>query len=529
MGKRRFRWLPAVLTVAVGATIVLVAAGCGGGGGTTSTNSSGNTSAHIIDGTTGTVVNIDPANEYDYDSFTVDLPIFQGLYGFPNGATLQPVLATGCSHSKDLKTWTCQLRHNIKFSNGDPMTSADVKYSFDRVLKIKGDQGTYTLLSALSSTSVSGPYTVVFHLNTADSVWPYILSTNAGYVVDKKTFPATKILANTDTKHMIGTGPYVLSKFTPGQQAVLNPNPNYWGPKPKNGGVIINYYSKSSTMKLDLEKGNLDMAFQTFAPTEVAAMQKEKSLVVHQGHGVVIRYLVFNVKRPPFNNLDVRKAIAYLMPRQTIASRVYHGTVAPLYSMVPQGLPGASQPYKTLYGAAPNLTKAKQAMAASGMKTPLPITIWWTPTHYGDASADEYTEIQRALDASGLFKVTLKSAEWAQYSSALGKTYGAFQLGWFPDYPDADDYTVSFYQTGSFFSNGYSNPAMDSLIKKERAATGTARYSYLKQMQMLGAKDLPTIPYWQGNMIVAAQKNVQGIDNTLDAAYYMRFWLISKS
>src|SRR5262249_8358620 len=158
--------------------------------------------------------------------------------------------ATGCSHSKDLKTWTCQLRHNVKFSNGDPMTSADVKYSFDRVQAIKGDQGIWTLLTYLASTTTKGKYGVVFHLTAPDSVWPLILSTNAGYVVDKSTFPAGKILANTDTAHMIGTGPYVLTKFTPGQQAVLTPNKNYWGPKPKNGGVIINYYTKSSTMKL---------------------------------------------------------------------------------------------------------------------------------------------------------------------------------------------------------------------------------------------------------------------------------------
>ncbi|HLY85344.1 MAG TPA: ABC transporter substrate-binding protein [Gaiellaceae bacterium] len=520
MGKTRKRWL--LLAVAVLA--VAAAAGTAYGGGKAS-----KAGKILVDGTTGTVVNIDPANEYDYDSFTVDLNIFQGLYGFPKGAKLQPVLATGCSHSPNLKTWTCKLRHGVKFSNGDPMTSADVKYSFDRVQKIKGDQGIYTLLSDLKSTSTSGAYTVVFHLIHPFSVWPYILSTNAGYVVDKNTFPADKILANTDTAHMIGTGPYVLTKFTPSQQAVFTPNKNYWGAAPKNGGLIINYFSKSSTMKLALQQGSLDMAFQTFTPTELAAMGKQKSLVVHSGHGVVIRYLVFNVKRPPFNNINVRRAIAYLMPRQTIASRVYHGTVEPLYSMVPQGLPSAIPAYKTLYGASPNLAKAKAAMKAAKVKTPLKITIWWTPSHYGDASADEYAEIQRALNASGLFKVTLKSAEWAQYSGALGKQYGAFQLGWFPDYPDADDYTVSFYQTNSFFSNGYSSKQMTSLIAKERGAkTSALRYSYLKKMQLLGAKDLPTIPYWQGNMIAVSRSNVKGIDSTLDAAYYMRFWLISK-
>lgn len=522
MGKRRFRWLPAGVAVAVVAAAAVLAATAYGGG--------RSNSGILVDGTTDTVVNIDPANEYDYGSFTVDLLIYQGLYGFPNGAKLQPVLATGCSASKNLMTWTCQLRKGVKFSDGNPMTSADVKYSFDRVQKIKGDQGIWTLLTYLKSTTTKGPYTVVFHLNHPDSIWPYILSTNAGYVVEQSHYPANKIVSNTDTKDLIGTGPYVLSKFTPGQQAVFTPNTHYWGPKPKNSGVIINYFSKSSTMKLALEQGSIDMAFETFTPQEISSLRTEKGIVVNSAPGVVIRYLVFNVKRPPFNNLNVRKAIAYLMPRQDIASRVYHGTVTPLYSMVPKGLPGAVESYKSLYGASPNVAKAKAAMKAAHVKTPLPITLWWTPSHYGDASADEYVEIQRALNASKLFKVTLKSAEWAQYSSTLGKTYGAFQLGWFPDYPDADDYTVSFYQPNSFYNNGYANKTMNSLIAKERAArTTSSRMKYLRDMQTLAAQTLPTIPYWQGNMIAVGRSNVHGIPSTLDATYYMRFWLISKS
>ena len=335
--KRRLRWASAVTTVALAAIAAVIATSAYGGA---------KTAPVIVDGSTGTVVNIDPANEYDYDSFTVDLNIFQGLYGFPHGAKLAPVLATGCTHSTNLKTWTCHLRHGVKFSNGDSMTSADVKYSFDRVVKIKGDQGIYTLLSALKSVSTSGAYTVVFHLNTPDSIWPYILSTNAGYIVDKNTFPSDTILANTDTGHMIGTGPYVLTNFTPSQQAVFGINQHYWGTKPKNGGLIIQYYDSSSTMKLALQNKTLDMAFQTFAPNEITAMKKNTSLTVHSGPGVVIRYLVFNVKRKPYNNINVRRAIAYLMPRQDIAKRVYHGTVSPLYSMVPKGLPGQTDAFK---------------------------------------------------------------------------------------------------------------------------------------------------------------------------------------
>jgi peptide/nickel transport system substrate-binding protein len=517
MTKGKFRVVVTVLAVAAAVTAVVATTAYGGA----------KAKKVIVDGSTGTVVNIDPANEYDYDSFSVDLNIFQGLYGFPHGAKLQPVLATGCTHSADLKTWTCKLRHGVKFSNGDPMTSADVKYSFDRVQAIKGDQGIYTLLSYLGSTTTSGTYTVVFHLTHPFSIWPYILSTNAGYIVDKNTFPANSILANTDTADMVGTGPYKLTGFTPGVSAVFSPNPNYWGTAPANGGVIINYYTSSSAMKLALQQGTLDMAFQTFTPTELRAMGKLSSLVVHQGHGVVIRYLVFNVKRKPFSNIHIRRAIAYLMPRQTIANRVYHNTVEPLYSMVPKGLPGQYDAFKKLYGASPNLAKAKAEM--KGIKKPLKITLWYTPTHYGAASADEYVEIQRALNASGLFKVTLKTTEWSQYVSTLGRQYGAFQLGWFPDYPDADDYTVSFYQTHSFFNNGYSSRHMNLLLNAERAAkTETARYADLKKIQILGAQDLPTIPYWQGNMVAVSRKNVKGINSTLDAAFYMRFWLISK-
>jgi peptide/nickel transport system substrate-binding protein len=482
----------------------------------------------IVDGTTDSITNIDPANEYDYGTFTLDLLIFQGLYGFPNSAKLKPMLATGCKPSNNLKTWTCTLRRGVKFSDGSPMTSADVKWSFDRVNKIKGDQGIYTLLTNLKSVSTKGTYGVVFHLKSPQSTWPFILATNAGFIVPKNMYPLNKIRTNNQSQ--VGTGPYKLVKYTPGQQAVFQVNPNYWGPKPKNDQLIINYYSKSSTMKLALQQGSIDMAFREFTPTETQSLSKAKGITVHAGNGVVIRYMVFNVKRPPFNKLAVRKAIAYLMPRQAIATRVYHGQVKPLYSMVPQGLAGHTDVFASVYGKKPSVAKARAVLKAAGIATPIPIDVWWTPTHYGDASADEYAEIKRAFDSSGLFKVTLKSAEWAQYSAALGDTYNAFQLGWFPDYPDAEDYTFPFYQTGNFTKNGYSSKQFDTLIKKEYAAkTLSQRLSVIRAEERLMTKDVPIVPYWQGKMVVVNRNNIRGVNRTLDASYNLRFWLLSKS
>ena len=488
----------------------------------------------ILDGTTETVTNVDPAGNYDYGSGTLDILVYQHLLDLNAGSTIPaPSLATGCKANATVTVWTCTLRKGVKFSNGDPFTSTDVKWSFDRVNKIHDPSGIWGLISNLKSVTTSGPYSVSFHLNTAQSTWPYILATGAGEIVDHKVYPANKIVSNTDVKDLVGTGPYVLSKFTPGQTAVFTPNPNYDGVNGKlaNGGLIVTYYSKSSTMKLALQKGEIDMAFDTFTPTEYSALGKTSGITLYKGKGVGIRYLVLNVKRAPTNNLAVRKAIAYLMPRQDIASRVYHGQVVPLYSMPPAGLPGHLDAFGEVYGMTPNVAKAKAVLAAAGVKTPVPLTLWWTPTHYGDASADEFTEMQRAFNASKLFKVTLKSAEWATYSKTLGTQYGAFQLGWFPDYPDAEDYITPFYGTKSnFTSNGYSNPKMDAIITKEEAAKTLAeRLTYIKQAQMLAAQDAPIIPYWQNLMLVVARNNVQNLPKTIDLDYLMRFWLLSKS
>ncbi len=519
--RRRLAALAALLLVAA----VTLAAGCGGNSG----GKGGGGGGTLVDGTTDSVTNVDPAGNYDYGSATLDAPIFQHLLeAGPGGIKPHPVLAKDCEFQGDLKTYGCDLRTDVKFHNGQKMTAADVVASFNRVNKIKDESGIYTLLSNLDSVEATGQYAVTFHLKAPQATWPLILTTGAAQIVPK-TYPADKLVSNTSPQY--GTGPYMLTKFTPGQQAVLERFKDYWGDAPKSDRLIIRYYTKSSTMKLALENKNIDMAFQSFTPTELGSLQNDSGLVVHKGKGSSIRYLVLNVTRPPTDKLAVRQAIAYMMPRASIASRVYRGTVVPLYSQVPAGLPGHVDAFATQYGKSPDATKAKSMLQTAGISTPVNLTLWYTPTHYGDASADEFAEIKRALETDGVFKVTLQSAEWATYSDALGKTYGAFQLGWFPDYVDGENYLLPFFDSNSNFTeNNYKNPAMDSLLKKEQGTKDeSAREDLIKQAQMLSAKDVPIIPYWQGAMVAVSRDNVNGIDETLDPTFIMRFWLISKS
>jgi peptide/nickel transport system substrate-binding protein len=524
---RRFVWRVGALLVVLAFTAAVTAA-CGGSSSKSSSNGGGG-SGTLVDGTTDSVTNIDPAGNYDFGSATVDYAIFQHLLeAGPGNLKPHPVLATSCEFQGGLTTYACDLRENVKFHNGETMTSADVVASFDRVVKIEDPSGIYTLLSNLKSVEAQGPNKVVFHLKAPQATWPQILTTGAAQIVPKSAYPAGKIRPNGQPQY--GTGPYMLTSYKPGQQAVFKKFDDYWGDPPKSDNLIIRYYTKSSTMKLALENGDIDMAFRDFTPTELKSLESNGDLAVHKGSGSAIRYLVLNVNQPPTNQLAVRQAIAYLMPRASIASRVYNGTVKPLFSMVPAGLPGHVDAFKAEYGDSPNADKAKAALSGAGVSMPVNLTLWYTPTHYGDASADEFAEIQRALEASGVFKVTLKSAEWAQYSDALGKQYGAFQLGWFPDYVDGENYLLPFYDSKSnFTSNNYKSAQMDSLLAKEQGTeSSTARTDVIKQAQQLAAKDVPIIPYWQGAMIAVSQKDVQGIDETLDPTFIMRFWLISK-
>jgi peptide/nickel transport system substrate-binding protein len=527
MTRSRMRWQLGAFSLLVLAVVLL--------GATAGRSALGGSSASstLIDGTTDTVTNLDPAGTYDYGTFTADYQVFQHLMNYTNGPKLEPELATKCFPAGGLKTWRCNLRKGVTFQDGSAFDSADVKFSIDRVnnksiLKQAAANSPSPLIGNLKSVTTNGKYAVTFHLKAPQVTWPAILATQCCNIVPSDTYAPDKLMPN--TSQQIGTGPYKLVKYTPGQQAVFQAYSGYWGPKPKTSNLIINYYSKSSTMKLALQKGEIDMAYQSFTPTEITSLQKQKGLRVYSGAGGRIRYLVFNVTRDPGNSAAIRRAIAYLMPRQAIATRVYHGQVTPLFSMVPSGYPGHTDAFATAYGRVPNQAKAKQVLQAAGLTTPVPVEIWWTPTHYGDASADEYAEIKRGLEKGGLFTVTLKSSEWAQYSATLGTQYNVFQLGWFPDYPDAEDYLVPFYRSDTFTQSGYKSPIMQTLIRKELgAAKLSQRLGYIRQIQALAAKDVPIIPYWQQAMIAVGRNNVHGIPSTLDPTVYMRFNKLSKS
>jgi peptide/nickel transport system substrate-binding protein len=358
-----------------------------------------------------------------------------------------------------------------------------------------------------------------------------VLATGSFAIVPSDSYPADEL----ETKDFIGSGRYEVADYEPGQQTVLQANPNYSGDAPpKTDQAIIQYFDKASALKLALEQGDVDIAYRSLSPTDLSDLGNADGVQVVSGQGAEIRYMVFNLDLMPGDNdeqkLAIRKAIAQTIDRQSIADNVYDGTVKPLYSMIPTGLQYSGPSFDEAYGEAPDTDAATQTLQDAGVKTPVPLEIWYTPSHYGASSGDEYAEIKRQLDDSGLFDVTLKSTEWNQYSeAAFTDKYPIYQLGWFPDYPDADDYVGNFYSNTSFMNIHYDNPEMQKLLAEEKASTDEdTRQQAFDQIQKIGAEDIPQIPIWEADQVGAQRDDVQGLEETFDPAFIFRFWLLSK-
>jgi peptide/nickel transport system substrate-binding protein len=512
------------IAAVLAAVLAVVVAACGSSGG------SGGT---IIRGTTDQPVSYDPAGAYDLPSYDVIYAVYQNLMTIPPGkSTPVPEAAEKCDYTDNSnQTYECTLKPDLKFSDGSTLDSKDVKFSFDRNIKIADPNGGSSLFANMKSVEAPSPDKVVFHLKAPDATWPFVLTTGSAAIVPD-SYPADKLQPS---DKVIGSGRYTLSKYDPGTQTVLQKNDSYTGSDPaKNDSVIVQYYKTSSDLALALKNGEVNIAYRSLSPTDINSLKNQSGIQIVSGNGIEIRYIVFNEDLQPGDSdaqkLAVRQAVAYTIDRDAIASKVYNDTVQPLYSMVPQGLQYATDSFKTEYGATPDVNKAKQVLQQAGIKTPVPLELWYTPSHYGPVSADEYAEIKSQLDDSGLFDVTLKSTEWNQYSTAaFTDKYPVYQLGWFPDYPDADDYTASFYSKDSFLNDHYSNPEMEKLLAQEKASTDTSeRQAAFTKIQDLGAKDAPTIPVWQGKQVAAAQDTIHGIEETFDPSFIFRYWLITK-
>jgi peptide/nickel transport system substrate-binding protein len=512
--------------MAVIASISLVS-GCGLFGGDSS-----DTAGPIVVGTTSAPSTLDPAAAWD-GSWELFRNIYQTLLSYPIGATTpQPDAATCEFTDNSSRTYRCELRKGLKFSNGDTLDATAVKYSIDRIKAINAITGPAGLLGSLDSVEASGDREVTFHLNQPDATFPFVLATPGMSIVDPDDYPAKSLRKGDD---IVGSGPYRLKSYQEGKEAELVRSDNYKGfADRKNDAVTIRYFQDSADMVKALRAGDIDLTYQGLAADDIVAVQSKsggnRNLQIIEGAGSNINYLVFNPKDPYSDKLAVRRAVAQTIDRDAIAHKIYKDTVDPLYSMVPAGLTGHTTGFFDSFGE-PDAAKARAILKDAGISTPVPLTLWYTTDRYGSDTALEFKEIKRQLEDSGLFKITLKSRPWNTYVKGYQNgEYPVFGRGWAPDFPDPDNFIAPFVGEQNALGTPYLEKEITQvLLPRSRQESDRANVAKeFEEAQQILVRDARLLPLWQGKQYLAGNQDISGAERSLDPSTIMMMWELSR-
>lgn len=467
--------------------------------------------------TTDSVPSLDPAGPYDVASRTVQANLYQTLLTIlPDKPTPVPD-AADCQFDSPT-TYTCSLKEKLTFPNGHDLTSADVKFSFDRLVRLKTPGGLAPLFASVKSVSTPDPLTAVFNLTTPDARLPYLLTTTAASIVDEQTYPANGLL---DGKAM-GSGPYQLAGYKSGTEIALTKFAGYRGPRAaQNDGVTIHTVPDSNTLYQEIATGKTDLAFHGLGPNLLDDLRKSGQVQVADAGSAEIRLFAFQMKSLLSRNPAIRRAVAQVIDRSAIAKKAYGDHVSPLFSVVPPGFGGQVDAFKSEYKQ-PSKTAAAAILKDAHIAVPVPLTVGWTPSQYGVGAKAEVLELKRQLEATGLFRITLRSAEWPQYQVATkAGAYDVYQTAWTPQYPDADDYLAPFV-TDAPLQNGYRSAAATKLLQQERTEqNGLKRDDLIGQLQGVIARDVPVIPVWQGRVTVVAAKDLENVKTAPDPLSFL--------
>ncbi|UUU35093.1 ABC transporter substrate-binding protein [Streptomyces sp. CA-210063] len=518
-----------VLTIATGLAAGLLT-GCGSESG-----GSGDSGSNVVMGMSEDVLATDPASGYDPGSWLLFNNVFQSLLSFPNGATEpEPDLAEECSFADSGTTvYECTLKDGLKFSNGEALTAKDVKFSFDRMLKINDDAGPAIMFPMLDKVETPDDKTVRFVLKYADATFPSKIASGAGSIVDESSYDADGLRKDGEA---VGSGPYKLESFGE-DEAVFSVNENYTGTADvENEGVTLKFFhGDQKALKKALLEGDLDITYRGLSAGDISDIETDTSTAdgidIVDGTGAEVQHLVFNMDDPVTGKLGVRQAIAHLLDRDALVNEVYQGTATPLYSIIPAGITGHNTAFFDTYGARPSHDKAEAALRADNITGKVELTLWSTPTRYGPSTDQELEAIAKQLNDSGLFDAKVKSVAFDQYEKdiAAGK-YGVYVKGWIPDYPDPDNFTSPFFGKDNVLGNNYTNDTITGELLTKTAAQSerSSTEKEYAELQNIVATDVPLIPIWQAKQYAVVRDNVYGLEYCLDASTVFRFWEISK-
>ena len=394
------------------------------------------------------VATLDPAIGYDWQNWSMIKSLYDGLMDYIPGTTeLRPGLAESYEISPDGLVYTFKLRAGVKFHNGREMTAQDVKYSLDRVTNPETQSPAAGFFAAiagsdaagpdgLSGVAVTDPLTVKITLSRPDATFLHVMALNFASVVPKEAVDE----AGADFgKKPVGTGAFKLAEWTLGQRLVFEKNADYWrAGVPFLDQVVFEVGQEPVVALLRLQNGEVDVPGDGIPPAkfmEVMADPAQAERVV-QGGQLHTGYITLNVTSPPFDKLEVRKAVNMAINKDRII-QIINGRAVAANQPLPPSMPGYTKDYA---GYAYDVEGAKALLAEAGLADGFETELYVMNT---DPNPRIAQAIQQDLAAIGI-TANIQNLAQANVIEAGGAGTAPMiwsgGMAWIADFPDASNF-----------------------------------------------------------------------------------------
>jgi len=466
-------------------------------------------------------VTLDPAISGDTSSHLYIMQIFSGLVRLNDTMEVVPDIAQSWDISDDGKTFTFHLRSGVKFQDGREVTAGDFKYSWERACDpATGSQTAATYLGDIvgAADRLAGKAEEISGVEVIDAhTLRVTIDAPKTYFLCKLTYPTAFVVEQSNVesggdwwRHPVGTGPFALQEWEPGQLIVLARNELYYG-EPARLGQVDFHILAGDPMAM-YESGEIDVMpvgadYIDLVRDEAGPFYSELAVTPE----LSMYYLGFNTAAPPFDDVNIRQAFCYAMDKERIIKLIFRDMVSEADGILPPGMPGYNP---NLSGLGYDPEKAKECIAASkygNVSNLPPLTI--TVEGYGGGVPGYLGAIIQGWQQDLGVEVRVRQVGSDELVYHLMEEKDEmFVLGWVADYPDPHNFLDNLFHTGSennIFE--YSSPELDALLDRAGVEPDDeARLGMYQQAEQEVVNEAPCLPLWFGENYFLAEPYVKG-------------------
>jgi peptide/nickel transport system substrate-binding protein len=417
----------------------------------------GDSAGNLIAAIAGEPDQLDPQKTSSYFSFEVLENVFDTLVEPDENLEMRPALAESWTVSSDQLTWTFRLRDGVTWHDGSPFTADDVVYSYRRIIDEK--LSNVDKFSAVTDVTAPDPSTVVVRVKEPT---PNLLTNLGGFkgmaIVSRRNVESGEIATRP-----VGTGPFSFASQRSGDSITLSANPNYWGGAPKIAGVTYRFISEPSTALSALQAGEVDWT-DSIPAQRVEQLRNDDSIHLAVTPSNDYWYFALNQARAPWNDVRVRRAIAYAIDRDAIVQATSYGTAVANQLAIPEGNPWYVRYDQYRY----DLDEAKRLLDESGVR----------PTALDMLVTSEYPETVTAAQvvADNLaplgISVDIRTVDMATWLDEQNTgNFDMLMMGWLGNIDPDDFYYAQHHTGGSNNAQKFSDPEVDRLLDAGRVET----------------------------------------------------------